>query len=311
MKTTSAPLKDARGECQACFRWFVGRHSGTTLLLVNHGYERPGHGYLVGRCWGVESEPYQLSCEVTKKWHKSLSEKTLPGLIQDLADLKSGKTKTFFMTFRIRTGGAWGKEEVHHVTVTEGEPLPAKWAEIQAKRRDLYRQDAPDYSRLRANEIATTQSTYDEVRLTIHTLAQRIKGWKYAPENLVAKDAPTPVQAGAAQARAEKKAARDAAEAAKDARRGLANEKAAAACTALRAQLAFYYSQPALVAAVIATSTEDCAKQWNLALNVERWHQDVQELLSATGTGKYLDRAQMTGLVKDFKTAAKALKLKP
>lgn len=258
MKTTSAPLKDARGECQACFRWFVGRHSGTTLLLVNHGYERPGHGYLVGRCWGVESEPYQLSCEVTKKWHKSLSEKTLPGLIQDLADLQSGKTKTFFMTFSIRTGGAWGKEERASVTVTEGEPLPAKWAEIQAKLQPYRRKDAPDFVELRARAIAGTTETIGEVESTIKMLAKRIVDWRYSPEKLLAKDAPTPVQENAAQLRAEKKAARDALKAEKATRAAKRNEKAVEAIVKMRRQLAPLYANPA----VLARAKEAVNPEW-------------------------------------------------
>jgi hypothetical protein len=61
---------EARGICQACLRQHVAKpyskmkvksnftgepmnYKPGSLVMVKHGYERPGHGYLVGGCWGV------------------------------------------------------------------------------------------------------------------------------------------------------------------------------------------------------------------------------------------------------------------
>ncbi len=45
------------GWCPVCERDIKVRDN----RLVHHGYQRPGHGYIVGDCFGVGYEPYELS----------------------------------------------------------------------------------------------------------------------------------------------------------------------------------------------------------------------------------------------------------
>jgi len=45
------------GFCAACERRIKVRDK----RLVHHGYERPGHGYIVGDCYGVDRAPHELS----------------------------------------------------------------------------------------------------------------------------------------------------------------------------------------------------------------------------------------------------------
>lgn len=47
------------GTCAICLNTQVVRNG----VMVNHGYQRPGHGYIVGECFGVGYKPYEMSAE--------------------------------------------------------------------------------------------------------------------------------------------------------------------------------------------------------------------------------------------------------
>lgn len=53
------------GTCACCFGMFKLTKTETKLMVL-HGYKRPGYGYIIGNCPGVEFQPYELSCEGTK-----------------------------------------------------------------------------------------------------------------------------------------------------------------------------------------------------------------------------------------------------
>ncbi len=54
---TNEPKAQREGtlECQVCEGFYTDRKDGTTW---NHGYKRPGCGYLVGKCFGAEHAPF-------------------------------------------------------------------------------------------------------------------------------------------------------------------------------------------------------------------------------------------------------------
>jgi hypothetical protein len=52
------------GLCPVCQNFIKVRDG----LLVHHGYERPGFGYIVGDCFGVHRPPHELSVETAKTW---------------------------------------------------------------------------------------------------------------------------------------------------------------------------------------------------------------------------------------------------
>jgi hypothetical protein len=54
------------GECQICEREQALSKDG---LLVNHGYTRPGCGFIVGNCYGVKYPTYAKSCERLTQYH--------------------------------------------------------------------------------------------------------------------------------------------------------------------------------------------------------------------------------------------------
>jgi hypothetical protein len=62
-KETNAPGRiQQRGTCQVC----GGSHALDGTLIVLHGYERPGLGWINGRCSGVDSLPAEWSNTLTK-----------------------------------------------------------------------------------------------------------------------------------------------------------------------------------------------------------------------------------------------------
>lgn len=52
------------GTCQACFRNDLKVPNGK---MSHHGYQRPGWGYQTPSCIGAREQPYERSCEVTKR----------------------------------------------------------------------------------------------------------------------------------------------------------------------------------------------------------------------------------------------------
>ncbi len=58
------------GVCPVCFGDYVVTFKGIpgTPEMVHHGYQRPGHGYIVGDCHGVAFEPFEVSCKGTESW---------------------------------------------------------------------------------------------------------------------------------------------------------------------------------------------------------------------------------------------------
>jgi hypothetical protein len=53
-----------RGHCQFCGNHQVVKDG----LLVLHGYERPGHGWVYGRCPGVGEVPLQTADDLTRRY---------------------------------------------------------------------------------------------------------------------------------------------------------------------------------------------------------------------------------------------------
>jgi predicted nucleic acid-binding Zn-ribbon protein len=58
--------------------------------MVHHGYQRPGHGSIVGDCPGVGEVPYEVSCDLVKSYRTG-AQTQLQHLKAKLADLKAGK----------------------------------------------------------------------------------------------------------------------------------------------------------------------------------------------------------------------------
>lgn len=55
--------EDFIGTCQACFGEF--KVSDQFKVIVLHGYQRPGNGYIIGDCDGHGHAPFEYDCEFT------------------------------------------------------------------------------------------------------------------------------------------------------------------------------------------------------------------------------------------------------
>jgi hypothetical protein len=185
---------DVRGTCQACFRQFVvKRTSGSSkyvsvpkvevgkIGMVLHGFERPGYGNLEGMCWGAGRPPYELSCDLTKEWHKSLVEVKMPGLQDFLKKLISGEHKKFSvrLTRSEAKEAGWPDHLVKEATIeaTEGQPLPAL-----LQNRVSYR---PDFALLRKEKIREIEGKIAGLKEFITFLIEKIRDWRYAPDKFI------------------------------------------------------------------------------------------------------------------------------
>lgn len=181
---TSTPNKiDAIGTCQVCLKSFVSKPN-----LVLHGYARPGWGSIIGECWGVHNLPYELSCELTKKWRHQLISVRIPFVEKRLSDLRSGRVTSLQYVYtdyngKLSYGGGPGGRgyPTRTVMIDQGAPLP------ESIRNDT-RADLFD-SLLREN-IYQEEKNLGGLRGEVAWLTQRISQWVYAPEKLRAKNAP-------------------------------------------------------------------------------------------------------------------------
>jgi hypothetical protein len=83
------------GTCAICSHAQVVRNG----VMVNHGYQRPGHGDIVGECFGTGRDPYETSAKACVEYvpHLEAAKTSYEGR---LADLTSGKVKKFVETKR-------------------------------------------------------------------------------------------------------------------------------------------------------------------------------------------------------------------
>jgi hypothetical protein len=77
------------GACPVCFGDYVVY--GKAPRMVHHGYERPGIGYIVGDCHGVDFPPFEISCEGTKSFHERLGQRLtqVEGLLATVSERDS------------------------------------------------------------------------------------------------------------------------------------------------------------------------------------------------------------------------------
>jgi len=164
--------KKTSGTCQACFRLIALKGE----RMVHHGYERPGHGYIVGDCWGVGAKPYELDVSVTKTWLAEVSGGILPRLRAREEEVKTCTVLERMVTDYVR-GYVPGTSRRYMITVTyrKGEKVTDRNAVSWASSFE----SARDYM-LRG----IRQSIEDAERLA-KELTKRVAEWKYAPEKLV------------------------------------------------------------------------------------------------------------------------------
>lgn len=142
------------GTCAICHNEQVVQSRPMTIRapgnerMVNHGYQRPGHGYLVGACFGVGYPPYETSADACHAYIPHL-ESIRDQYRRRLAALQDGKIVQF-------TQRGWRRGRAETTVVKHGEPGFA--AALQAAIRD-----------------AEQQITY--ITADIATMQARIRDW--------------------------------------------------------------------------------------------------------------------------------------
>lgn len=169
MKTTKFT-----GTCQGCF----ATHSLIGGVLVHHGYRRPGVGYIIGDCAGVGDQPYEISCELTKSFHKHLEGTILPNMRRALGRLESDPSEIALeVPDYSKARASWAhKQPTRIVKIDRNTPSPDSNCNFWVS--------GNDFDRHLENSIAKVKRDIEHVTQDIAALAKRITDWVYAPEKL-------------------------------------------------------------------------------------------------------------------------------
>jgi hypothetical protein len=135
------------GTCAICSRAQVVRNG----VMVNHGYQRPGHGYIFGECFGTGRDPYETSAKACVEYVPSL-EHTKATFEARLADLNSGKIKQF-----VERKHNWRTNKDENITIVIG---------------------TPEFDRQLKGEIANVGQQIKYVTADIVEMRRRITDWK-------------------------------------------------------------------------------------------------------------------------------------
>jgi len=87
------------GHCQVC------GHEQKIVRgrLVRHGYRRPGHGQIHGRCKGTDASPYEVSCDRLRQLREDRQE-ALADHESYLTKIKRGQVASFTQLVRTKKG---------------------------------------------------------------------------------------------------------------------------------------------------------------------------------------------------------------
>jgi hypothetical protein len=159
------------GTCQCCFEEFKVLKNNTAL----HGYKRPGHGYILGRCMGEGAAPYEFSCELTKAFRASLElhvvrvEKSLAALNTPGSVTELGHTMTDYEAPSTERG-PYGARPTKLVTVRLGDET------VYSGRNTI-----PSFEQLLKTAIWNKTGELKAVRANIAFLSSKIEAWVLAP----------------------------------------------------------------------------------------------------------------------------------
>jgi hypothetical protein len=174
-KNQDKPLKPGgfTGTCSVCFTGIKlrNRRGSPHPIIVLHGYQRPGIGYVNGRCPGVDFPPFELSSEGTEAWVKTL-EGMLEQQLKTLAALQKKHKQPVEQLDKIEFTKLQRREETYnHQLLTETfTPDHPDW-ETAVKR---YRRELDD-------SLERTEKSIQETQSELKNLRHRIASWKPRP----------------------------------------------------------------------------------------------------------------------------------
>lgn len=157
------------GTCQCCFRTDLKVKTPGDALdkpgkVSLHGYERPGEGYIVGKCWGESELPYEQSCEVTKKFLQHVKD-AITNMQTALANLEADRVET--LTHIVRKGRG-----VDIIEVKKG----AAWVGIPRAPGSI-----PSFEVLRQEAIEKTKRDLHMAQMRRDFLQEKVDTWTLRP----------------------------------------------------------------------------------------------------------------------------------
>lgn len=174
LKKNKGALQPGRGTCPCCFSHPKLRMKAGKPIMVIHGYERPGYGYIDGRCHGHNFEPFELSKDGTVSWLKELhlmarrTDAVIDLLKKDLQKSSEGITKI----------------ELNHRLVAKPD---GGYAQVS----DVYTPSHPDWKKALQHreekiqyDIAQTRARLVEISRDIVDLTSKVNTWEPHPERL-------------------------------------------------------------------------------------------------------------------------------
>jgi hypothetical protein len=171
------------GTCQACFGLQALRKSA----IVLHGYRRPGTGFTEGRCQGADELPYELSCDLSKRWLERVTERRAFWASEidklNAPDLQSFEVRLERTSYRapddtagwsyVRKSRQWYRFETFIVT-RDHVPQPER-GELRYA----------DFAYYRKRKISDLQGWVKDADAQIAELERRIAAWVLAPDKLI------------------------------------------------------------------------------------------------------------------------------
>lgn len=168
------------GTCQCCFNPQKVSKGGGKLMSL-HGYQRPGCGYIIGDCMGQGEQPYEVSCELTKKLRTQVenmrksSQEYLAKLNANEVEELGAEVKTNEKE-RDRFGYLRTKYTV--VTVKRG---------AEASQNPFFPNETwervPSFESLREDAISATERRIRQMTSHIDFLTTKITEWKQVWES--------------------------------------------------------------------------------------------------------------------------------
>jgi hypothetical protein len=176
------------GTCQACFGQYVVKQFKSSesraggdmlkpmpkgkLVVVLHGYERPGHGYVTGECPGRGHEPFEVAKDVTELFQEKLK-RGLAHAKERLSQLKSGQVTKLLVEIEDRSQGrnprTW-KYPIKIIEIEEGWKNP---------------DDSFDsFSRHMKREISQSEARVEGLKEDLNFIEMMLRKWKYDPQSL-------------------------------------------------------------------------------------------------------------------------------
>lgn len=183
------------GECPIC----EGDYRLHKMLMVHHGYRRPGHGSIVGDCPGVDMQPWELSPDGTIWWVTGLRQQ-LVHTENFLDRLENGEVTE--LRVEEYAGGFGRGRDYKTITLTLADGY-----KFQVEVR---------------NRISRARASIDSLTRDITRRQQRIDNWRQQPVRTEEEEMALKAQASAAS-----RALRDEARAVRQAKRTALDAKQA------------------------------------------------------------------------------------